>query len=56
MAEQSLENEKADLLRKIDKQEEEKRRKQEEVKVPLVKRQRFDDTTSTANVSIKSHI
>jgi hypothetical protein len=51
VTEQSLENERADVFRKIE-------RKQEEEKKgppPAPKRQRFDDTTSTANVTVKSY-
>ena len=56
MAEQSLENERADVIRKIEKKEEEKKRDQTQVPPqPPVKRSRFDDGTSTANVTIKSH-
>ena len=56
MAEQSLDNERADIMRKIDKKEEEKKRDQSQPPLqPPVKRSRFDDGTSTANVTIKSH-
>ncbi|TNV73024.1 hypothetical protein FGO68_gene3837 [Halteria grandinella] len=52
MTEQSLNNEKADVLRKIDKKEEEKRSLPPPP--PPQKRSRFDDTASTANVTIKN--
>ena len=55
MTEQNLENERADIYRKIEQQEEEKKRNAPASEERQVKRQRFDDTTSTANVLIKSH-
>jgi hypothetical protein len=55
MQEQQLENEKADLTRQIKKQEEEKKRS-DEVDNRAQKRQKtFDDTASTANVTVKSY-
>lgn len=59
MTEQNLANEKAEIIRKIEKQEDEKKRTQSSVdsqQATQQKRQRFDDTTSTANVTVKSHL
>jgi len=51
ITEQSLENERADIYRKIEKKQEEEKKGPP----PAPKRQRFDDTTSTANVTVKSY-
>ncbi len=55
MAQQSVENERADVMHKIDKIEEEKKRNSSQNEQPQIKRQKIDDTASTANVTIKSY-
>lgn len=55
MNEQSLENEKSDVMRKVAQKEEELKRSHDQQ--DRLKRQKIkDDTTSTGSVTIKSHI
>jgi hypothetical protein len=53
MTEQSLENERQDVYRKIGQKEEEKKR-EETKEFDRNKRQKVEDSASTANVTIKS--